>query len=166
VSQTGRNSLNVGLRVALAMSNPWSGRFDQPPDKAFLAFSSSLNEDRQLVREDVLGSLAHAATLRDAGILTHAEHDAIAAGLRAVLADITAGRAGLVEELEDVHMNVETLLGKHTPAAGKLHTARSRNDQVALDLRLFTRRALLTLADELVRYAGACLSQAERHAPA
>ena len=147
-----------------AMSNPWSGRFESAPDKAFLAFSSSLAEDKLLVREDVLGSLAHAATLRDAGILSAPEHDQIAAGLRAVLADITAGRAELREELEDVHMNVETLLGKHTGASGKLHTARSRNDQVALDMRLFARRWLLVLADELLRYADALLSKAAEHA--
>lgn len=144
--------------------NPWSGRFDQPPDKAFLAFSSSLNEDRLLIREDVIGSLAHAASLRDAGILSEKEHEEIRAGLRAVLSDLESGKAQLREELEDVHMNVETLLGARTTAAGKLHTARSRNDQVALDMRLFARRALLTLADELVRYADALLSKAAKHA--
>ena len=145
-------------------ANPWSGRFRDSPDKAFLAFSSSLAEDALLVREDVLGSLAHAQGLLDAGVLTPAEHDALAAGLRAVHADLTSGRATLREELEDVHMNVETLLAKHTAAAGKLHTGRSRNDQVALDLRLHARRALLDLADAMLAYAGALLAQAERHA--
>ncbi|MFA5862495.1 MAG: argininosuccinate lyase, partial [Candidatus Thermoplasmatota archaeon] len=146
------------------MPNPWSGRFDAAPDKAFLSFSSSLAEDKLLVREDVIGSLAHVATLRDAGLVTMDEHGAIASGLRAVLADFEAGRAELREELEDVHMNVETLLGEHTAAAGKLHTARSRNDQVALDMRLYGRRALLALAGGLVAYADALLSKAAEHA--
>ena len=149
------------------MTNPWSGRFAQPPDAAFLAFSSSLAEDRLLVREDVLGSLAHVAGLRDAGLLTGAEHDAVAAGLRQVLRDLAEGRAALREDLEDVHMNVETLLAKHAgAAAGKLHTARSRNDQVALDLRLYARRGLLALAEGLLAYADALLAKAEAHADA
>ena len=147
------------------MSNPWSGRFEAAPDKEFLAFSSSLAEDRRLAREDVLGSLAHAATLAEAGVLTPQEHEAIRRGLRAVLDDLEAGRAELREELEDVHMNVETLLGKHAgAAAGKLHTARSRNDQVALDLRLYARRGLLALAGELISLSAELLSKAEAHA--
>jgi len=146
------------------VANPWSGRFSEAPDQAFLAFSSSLAEDARLVREDVLGSLAHAATLRDAGILTADEHRDITIGLRAVLADLEAGRAQLREELEDVHMNVETLLGKYTAAAGKLHTARSRNDQVALDLRLFARRHLLALAEAECALADALLAKAAQHA--
>lgn len=147
------------------MSNPWSGRFSAAPDAAFLAFSSSLAEDRLLVREDVVGSLAHAAGLRAAGILTDAEHDALAQGLREVLREAERGAFVLREELEDVHMNVETRLGQLVgPVAGKLHTARSRNDQVALDLRLHVRRGLLDLADALLAYAGALLAQAEAHA--
>ena len=86
------------------MSNPWSGRFASAPDKAFLAFSSSLNEDRLLVRDDVLGSLAHAATLKDAGLLTAEEHAAIASGLKQVLADLESGRAELREEITLVMM--------------------------------------------------------------
>ena len=149
------------------MSNPWSGRFSDAPDKAFLAFSSSLAEDRQLAREDVLGSIAHAQTLADAGVLTTEERDAIITGLREVLADLDAGRAELREELEDVHMNVETLLGKRVGAlAGKLHTARSRNDQVALDLRLWTRAQLAALAESLLDLADALAQQAARHADA
>ena len=149
------------------MANPWSGRFSEAPDQAFLSFSSSLAEDRMLVREDVLGSLAHAATLRDAGVLTDAEHDALARGLRETLRELASGAATLREELEDVHMNVETLLAKHAgSAAGKLHTARSRNDQVALDLRLYARRALLRLAHELLEYAAALLAKARETADA
>ena len=149
------------------MSNPWSGRFAVAPDAAFLAFSSSLAEDARLVREDVVGSLAHAEGLRAAGILTEAERDLLAEGLRAVLRDLQEGRVELREELEDVHMNVETLLAARVgPVAGKLHTARSRNDQVALDLRLHVRRRLLELADALLGYAHALLAQADAHADA
>jgi argininosuccinate lyase len=143
------------------MSNPWSGRFGEAPDKAFLAFSSSLAEDALLVREDVVGSLAHVATLRDAGVVTAKEHDAIALGLRQAYADLRAGRVSLQEDLEDVHMNVETHLTKLAgPVAGKLHTARSRNDQVALDLRLWMRRALLDLAGASLALADALLAKA------
>ena len=149
------------------MANPWSGRFSDAPDKAFLAFSSSLAEDRLLIRDDIVGSLAHAATLHDAGVLTREEHDALTSGLRAVWRELSEGRAELREELEDVHMNVETLLGKHAGAlAGKLHTARSRNDQVALDLRLYARRSLLDLAAQLLSFTDALLEQAEAHADA
>jgi len=152
---------------ALVMGNPWSGRFAEAPDKAFLAFSSSLAEDALLAREDVLGSLAHMETLRDAGILTEAESKQIAEGLRATLADLQAGKLALREELEDVHMNVETHLAKLVgPVAGKLHTARSRNDQVALDMRLWTRRALLVLAGDLLSFADALLAKAAQHAEA
>ena len=147
------------------MSNPWSGRFSDAPDAAFLAFSSSLAEDRLLVREDILGSLAHARGLLDAGVLTPAEHDALATGLRAVHRELAEGRAALREDLEDVHMNVETLLAKHAGAvAGKLHTGRSRNDQVALDLRLYARAGLLALADALLAYAESLLAKADAHA--
>ncbi|HUR69860.1 MAG TPA: argininosuccinate lyase [Candidatus Thermoplasmatota archaeon] len=147
------------------MSHPWSGRFSATPDAAFLAFSSSLAEDRPLIREDIVGSLAHARGLLDAGVVTPAEHDALAKGLRAVYRDLVEGRAKLRQELEDVHMNVETLLAKHAGAvAGKLHTGRSRNDQVALDLRLFTRSGLLALAQELLAYSETLLEKADRHA--
>jgi argininosuccinate lyase len=143
------------------MSNPWSGRFAEAPDKAFLAFSSSLAEDALLVREDVLGSLAHVTTLRDAGVVTAGEHDVIARGLRQAYEDLRVGRVELREELEDVHMNVETHLTKLAgPVAGKLHTARSRNDQVALDVRLWTRRALLDLAGASLDLADALLAKA------
>jgi argininosuccinate lyase len=147
------------------VTNPWSGRFSEAPDKVFLTFSSSLAEDKFLIREDVVGSLAHARGLLDAGVITPQEHESLAKGLRSVYHDLTEGRAELREELEDIHMNVETLLAKHAGSvAGKLHTGRSRNDQVALDLKLFARSGLLALAGSLVSYADALLSKAERHA--
>jgi len=147
------------------MTNPWSGRFDAAPDEAFLSFGDSTPEDAALVRDDVVGSLAHAAGLAEAGILSADEHVRLAKGLRGVLARLEEGEVRLEPSLEDVHMNVETLLGDEVgELAGKLHTGRSRNDQVALDMRLFARRQLLSLADALVRFADALLAQGARHA--
>lgn len=118
-------------------------------DGRFLALSSSLDRDRALLTEDVLGSVAHALGLRRAGLLTAGEAAALRAGLLAVLDEVREGSAGLPEE-EDVHMAVEAALGQRVGAvAGKLHTGRSRNDQIALDLQLHlreaTRRAGLSL---------------------
>ncbi|MHB8603666.1 MAG: argininosuccinate lyase [Thermoplasmatota archaeon] len=147
------------------MSNPWAGRFTGSPADAFLAFSSSLAEDAHLIRADVIGSLAHVRALERAKVLTTEEAQALAQGLRDVLADLGAGRAVLDPALEDVHMNVESLLAKKVGAvAGKLHTARSRNDQVALDLRMATRAMLLDLAEALVALERALLDVAARHA--
>lgn len=144
---------------------PWGGRFEAGVADEMQAFSSSLAEDARLVRHDVLGSLAHVRALHDADLLTDAEAAELAAGLRAVLADLRSGEATLDPALEDVHMNVEALLRDRVgELAGKLHAGRSRNDQVVLDLRLWTRQALLDLGAGLWELADALLAQAGDHA--
>ncbi|HLE96403.1 MAG TPA: argininosuccinate lyase [Candidatus Thermoplasmatota archaeon] len=148
----------------MTTNQAWGGRFSGGTDPLMAGFSSSLSEDRLLVRDDVLGSLAHVRALRRAGLLTDAEAAELSGGLRAVLADLVEGRAHLVEQHEDVHMNVEVLLAARTPLAARLHTGRSRNDQVALDLRLWTRRHALALASALLRLEDALLAQAEAQA--
>ena len=139
-----------------------SGRFAGGPAADVAAFSESISFDWRLWKHDIAGSLAHAAMLEQIGVLTRQEHQAIARGLAAISRDIEAGRFQWKPELEDVHMNIEAELTKRAPAGAKLHTARSRNDQVALDMRLWVRdeimrqvalgrelqRALVTLADQ------------------
>ncbi len=145
----------------------WGGRFQQGTGTAdaFLAYSSSLAEDAVLIPYDVAGSIAHAEGLAVAGVLTTDECSTLVGGLRAVHEDLASGHATLLPEHEDVHMNVEALLkSKVGDVAGKLHTARSRNDQVALDTRLFARDALARLAAGLAALSEAFLSKAAAHA--
>src|SRR3954465_14132856 len=138
------------------------GRFEEPANESAKLYSESVSIDWRLCAHDIRGSLAHAAALAAAGILTKEEHEKIQAGLSVIEAEIKAGDFRWERTLEDVHMNIEAALTKRTGAAGaKLHTARSRNDQVALDLRLYVKaegaeictrlrglqRALLQLAD-------------------
>lgn len=138
----------------------WSGRFEKDTAPAMLRFSESLAEDALLLDHDVAGSIAHARGLERAGVLKPEECRAIVEGLRRVHAKLAKGEAELKIEHEDVHMNVEVLLAAEIgPVAGKLHTARSRNDQVALDLRLWTREALLDLAAALAELEWALLTK-------
>ena len=124
----------------------WGGRFESGPAALMLKFSESVSFDRRLAPFDIAGSKAHAAMLAHVGLLTAKERDAIEAGLDEVLASIEADRFPWDERLEDVHMNIEHALTSRVPAAAKLHTARSRNDQVATDMRLFLKHACAVLA--------------------
>jgi len=115
----------------------WKGRFQQEASGLLKSYGQSVTTDWRLYREDIRGSIAHARALAAAGILTAEEFDRIATGLNDIGAEIAAGTFVFSEDLEDVHMNIEAALTKRIGAAGaKLHTARSRNDQVALDFRL------------------------------
>ena len=113
----------------------WGGRFTAAPADLMLRFSESVSFDRRLAPFDIAGSKAHAAMLAHVGLITAKERDAIHAGLDAILGEINAGKFVWDVKLEDVHMNIEQALTKRVPAAAKLHTARSRNDQVATDMR-------------------------------
>jgi argininosuccinate lyase len=118
----------------------WKGRFRQETAPALQRFSESISFDWRLYKFDILGSIAHAKALEKAGILTRTELDQIETGLCQIEAEITEGKFPFRTELEDVHMNIEAALTERIgPAGAKLHTARSRNDQVALDLRLYLR---------------------------
>jgi argininosuccinate lyase len=118
----------------------WKGRFQEPTSALVKRYGESVSFDQRLYAQDIRGSIAHAKALRKAGILTATECRAIEKGLREIEADIIKGRFEWREDLEDVHMNIESALTKRIGSAGaKLHTARSRNDQVATDVRLWCR---------------------------
>lgn len=126
-----------------------SGRFRTGPDASVAEYSESVSFDWRLWRHDLLGSMAHAAMLQKIGILTKTEERAIVRGLEAIGEEIAEGKFRWKPELEDVHMNIEAELTRRVPAGAKLHTARSRNDQVALDMRLWIRERVIELAGEL-----------------
>ncbi len=148
-------------------AKPWGGRFSEPTDAFVEAFTASVAFDRRLYHHDIAGSRAHARMLAEVGVLTGDERDAILDGLDGIEADIDAGRFAWRQDLEDVHMNIEHALTERIGEAGKkLHTGRSRNDQVATDLRLYVRDAIDNLAGELRRLCLGLLDQGERHADA
>ena len=122
------------------MEKMWAGRFAGALDRMADDFNSSIHFDSKMYKQDIKGSLAHAAMLAAQGIITEKDCDAISAGLESILADIESGALAIDMEAEDIHMFVEAELTKRIGDVGKrLHTARSRNDQVALDLRLYLR---------------------------
>ena len=133
----------------------WSGRFSQPTADLVLRYGESVSYDWKLYKHDIAGSIAHARAQLRAGMLTQAEFDAIESGLRGIETDIEAGKFTWSQKLEDVHMNIESELTRRIGAAGaKLHTARSRNDQVATDTRLYCRAqidACMALVHDLQR---------------
>ena len=142
----------------------WGGRFQKETDSLVNDFNSSIQVDGRMYKEDIMGSLAHAAMLAKQGVISQEDGAAIAAGLREVLADIESGKAELTEDNEDIHMNVETLLTAKIGAAGKrLHTGRSRNDQVAVDLRLYLRHEMADIKKDILDLQRAVLEQAKRH---
>ena len=152
------------------MAKLWAGRADGKINAAAESFNASITFDRRLIREDIRGSVAHASMLAKQGILSHADKDAILGGLGGILADILSGVLDVDEKAEDVHTFVEqTLIARIGDAGKRLHTARSRNDQVALDMKLYARgvcdevtRKLLTLVialtDKAEEYKGAVMS--------
>ena len=140
----------------------WDGRFSGGPSEEMLRFSESLTDDLRLAAHDVAGSTAHATMLAEVGLLTAEEADTITAGLAEVGEELTSGRWVPPLAHEDVHMAVEArLIEKIGPVGGKLHTARSRNDQVATDVRLWLRDRLRALDAQLVRLVGVLLDRVE-----
>ncbi|MEW7980970.1 MAG: argininosuccinate lyase [Candidatus Sedimenticola endophacoides] len=143
----------------------WSGRFNEPTDAFVEAFTASVEFDQRLYKYDIQGSIAHATMLARGGILTDAERDAIIAGLQRIQDRIEAGGFEWSVELEDVHMNIESALTADIGEAGKkLHTGRSRNDQVATDVRLYLRDEIEALRAAIRRLQEALLEVAEREA--
>jgi argininosuccinate lyase len=140
------------------------GRFDKPANETAQLYSESVSIDWRLYPHDIKGSLAHAAALASAGILTKEEHEQIEAALTVIEAEIKAGDFRWERSLEDVHMNIEAALTKRVGAAGaKLHTARSRNDQVALDLRLYVKAEAAEVCTRLRALQSTLLKLAERY---
>lgn len=143
----------------------WGGRFTESTDAFVQAFTASVNFDQRLAPYDVQGSIAHAKMLTKIGVLSAQECEQIIAGLTAILAEIQDGKFDWSIALEDVHMNIEAALTERIGLAGKkLHTGRSRNDQVATDIRLFLREHLMLIQSELLRLQQGLLDLAEQHA--
>jgi len=143
----------------------WGGRFSGRPAELMQAINVSIGFDRRLAAQDLAGSCAHAAMLQKAGVLSSKDAAAILQGLDVIKAEIEVGTFPFREEFEDIHMNVEARLAELIgPAAGRLHTARSRNDQVALDLRMWVRDACERTLRQLKALQRALVAKAEPHA--
>ncbi|WP_159995760.1 argininosuccinate lyase [Roseomonas sp. 18066] len=143
----------------------WGGRYSAGPSAIMEAINASIGFDRKMWRQDIRGSLAHAAMLRHVGIISADDEAAIKDGLAAIAAEIEAGTFPFSEALEDIHMNIEARLTERVGEAGKrLHTARSRNDQVALDVRLWVRDAIDGLDGQMADVMRALVERADEHA--
>lgn len=146
-------------------SKPWAGRFTEATDAFVEAFTASVEFDRRLARHDIEGSIAHATMLARIGVLSNQECLAIVTGLEQILTEIERGDFRWSVELEDVHMNIEARLSNRIGEAGKkLHTGRSRNDQVATDIRLYLREEIDRICELVRRLQAALLDLAEREA--
>ncbi len=146
-------------------SKPWGGRFSEATDAFVERFTASVGFDQRLYHHDIKGSIAHATMLARSGVLSDAERGQIVSGLEAIGRDIEAGRFDWSVSLEDVHMNIEAALTERIGTTGKkLHTGRSRNDQVATDIRLYLRDEMDAIAAELRRLMQGLLGLAEREA--
>ncbi len=146
-------------------AKPWGGRFSEATDAFVEAFTASVAFDQRLYHHDIEGSIAHAAMLARVGVLTDDERDRIVSGLREIHKEIDEGRFEWRVDREDVHMNIETrLIALIGDTGKKLHTGRSRNDQVATDIRLYLRDAIDGIAALETELLDALLTLAERHA--
>ncbi len=143
----------------------WGGRFSAKPDAVMEAINASIDVDQRLAEEDVAGSIAHAKMLAAQDIISEDDLTAILGGLDTVITEIREGKFAYSKALEDIHMNIEArlkeLIGE---PAGRLHTARSRNDQVATDFRLWVKTSCSTRLDQIENLMRALLGQAEKHA--
>lgn len=149
----------------MSTHKPWGGRFEKPTDALVEEFTGSTDGDRQIALDDVEGSIAHATMLAETGIISAQDGDAMVAGLLQIRRELSEGTFAWNPQLEDVHMNVESRLGELAGAevAGRLHTARSRNDQVALDERLYLRRRLNEARTTLIALERALIDTAKQH---
>ncbi|GAA0483210.1 argininosuccinate lyase [Salinibacillus aidingensis] len=142
----------------------WGGRFTKPTNELVDEYTSSIQFDQKLAQQDIKGSLAHVGMLASCQIISKEEAATISKGLTAVAEKIQNGDAELSEDHEDIHMNIEKLLIEEVgPVGGKLHTGRSRNDQVALDMRLYLRESIVVLTDLLVQVQESLIGQAEKN---
>jgi argininosuccinate lyase len=143
----------------------WKGRFEGQTADSTVRYTESISFDWRLYRQDIRGSIAHATMLAECGILSSGERDAIVSGLREIEAEISDGRFEFRMELEDIHMNIESELTRRIgPAGAKLHSGRSRNDQIATDLRLYLREEILVLRQELCALSRALAEKALAYA--
>ncbi len=143
----------------------WGGRFASGPDAIMEEINASIDFDKALYNEDIDGSIAHATMLAEKGIISEEDKASILDGLSTIRREIDEGRFTFSRQLEDIHMNIESRLRELIgAAAGRLHTARSRNDQVALDFRLWVKKELIKTEAALTRLIGVFLARAEDHA--
>ena len=146
------------------MAKLWGGRFSKNTNELVDAFNASIDFDKRLYNEDIRGSIAHANMLAKCGIIPAEDGEKIVAGLKDILADIEAGNFSFEVALEDIHMNVEARLTERIGQAGaRLHTARSRNDQVALDMHMYMKREVAEIAELLINFEKALLTVAKKH---
>ena len=146
------------------MAKLWGGRFSKNTNELVDAFNASIDFDKRLYHEDIRGSIAHANMLAKCGIIPAVDGEKIVAGLKDILADIEAGNFSFEVALEDIHMNVEARLTERIGQAGaRLHTARSRNDQVALDMHMYMKREVAEIAELLINFEKALLTVAKKH---
>jgi len=142
----------------------WGGRFSQPTDRFVEEFTASIDFDRRLYHQDIRGSIAHARMLAKQGVITAVDAEQIIDGLKKILEQIEEGTFDFSVSLEDIHMNIEARLSERIGEAGKrLHTARSRNDQVALDIRMYLRDEIVDISAYLDLLIDSLVSQAEKH---
>ena len=146
------------------MKKPWSGRFKESTDQLMEKFSASIAFDRKLYAYDIEGSIAHCTMLAKCGIIKVSESKKIISGLKKILKEFESGSFICSEALEDIHMNIETRLAKLIgPVAGKLHTARSRNDQVCLDIRLYLRAEVAEIIQSITGFQKTLLRLAKKN---
>ena len=139
------------------MAQLWGGRFTKETDKLVYNFNASINFDKKFYKQDMEGSIAHVKMLAAVGILTDEERDKIIAGIEGILRDVENGSLEITEEYEDIHSFVEAVLTDRIGDVGKkLHTGRSRNDQVALDMKLYTRQELLSIRELVLELIKTC----------
>ena len=142
----------------------WAGRFQKETDTLVNNFNSSINFDARLYKQDIAGSIAHATMLGKQGIIEQAEADKIINGLKAILADIEAGEVEFTMDNEDIHMNIEAILTQCIGDTGKrLHTSRSRNDQVAVDFRLYVKEEIPTIINQVLDLEQVLIQKAEEN---
>ena len=160
-----KNNSDSTVSASGRSNQMWGGRFAAAPDALMERINASIGFDKALYAQDIAGSVAHARMLGDVGILSDADVTAICDGLAGIRDEIEAGTFEFKTELEDIHMNIEARLTERIgDAAGRLHTARSRNDQVATDFRLWVRDAVDAADDALMALQTALIDQAEVHA--
>ena len=141
----------------------WGGRFSKSTDEMINEFQASINFDKRMYHEDIRGSIAHARMLAKCGILTEEDRDKIVKGLEDIEQQIEDGKFDFSVDLEDIHMNIEKRLTEAIgEAGGRLHTARSRNDQVALDTHMYIRRQVTEVQKEIENLQQALVETAEK----
>ena len=142
----------------------WAGRFQKETDSAVNDFNSSIAFDARMYRQDITGSIAHATMLGEQGIIEPHEAEKIIEGLKAILADIEEGNVEFTVDMEDIHMNIESLLTGRIGQTGKrLHTARSRNDQVAVDFRMYVREEIGEIIKIILDFENILVKKAKAH---